>query len=87
MLRLVLWANLASFAWRAAMRFAFTAREYGWREGLRAILRLPHANLIAIMAGRRALVAYVRSLLGGRVRWDKTPHLAHPAQPGPTGAT
>jgi adsorption protein B len=54
---------------------------------LRAILRLPHANLIAIMAGRRALVAYARSLLGGRVRWDKTPHLAHPAQPGPTEAT
>jgi adsorption protein B len=87
MLLLVLWANLASFAWRAAMRFAFTAREYGWREGLRAILRLPHANLIAIMAGRRALVAYVRSLLGGRVRWDKTQHLAHPALPGPAEAT
>jgi len=74
-----LWANLASFAWRAAMRFAFTAREYGWREGLRAILRLPPANIITIMAGRRALASYVRSLLGGRVRWEKTRHETHPA--------
>jgi adsorption protein B len=80
LLLLVLWANLASFAWRAALRFAFTAREYGWREGMRAILRLPSANVIAILAGRRALVSYVRSLLGGRVRWEKTQHHAHPAQ-------
>jgi hypothetical protein len=49
-------ANLASFAWRALMRFAFTAREYGWREGLMAVVRIPLANVIAIMAGRRALV-------------------------------
>jgi adsorption protein B len=74
----LLLANLVSFAWRALMRFAFTAREYGWREGLRAIGRIPFANLIAIMAARRALVAYVRVLLGARLQWDKTPHLTHP---------
>jgi adsorption protein B len=77
----LVWANLASFAWRAAIRFAFTAREYGWAEGLRAVLRLPFANIIAIMAGRRAFSAYLRTLLGARPRWDKTTHHAHPAEP------
>jgi adsorption protein B len=75
----VLWINLASFAWRAAMRFAFTAREYGVAEGMRALLRLPHANIIAIMSGRRAFFAYVATLFGARLRWDKTHHDAHPA--------
>lgn len=78
-LELLLWINLAGFAWRAAMRFAFTARTYGAAEGLLAMLRLPFANVIAIMAGRRALVAYVRSLRGQRVQWEKTPHYRHPA--------
>jgi adsorption protein B len=74
----LLWANLASFAWRALMRFAFTAREYGAREGLMAILRLPYANIIAILAGRRAFTAYLATLLGAKPRWDKTFHHAHP---------
>ena len=72
-------ANLASFAWRTAMRFAFTAREYGWREGLWAVARIPLANVIAIMAGRRALFAYMRTLRGAKPHWDKTFHHAHPA--------
>lgn len=75
----LLWANLASFAWRAAMRFAFTAREYGVVEGLWSILRLPHANVVAILAGRRAFIAYLGTLLGAKPRWDKTFHQAHPA--------
>jgi adsorption protein B len=75
----LLLANLASFGWRAAMRFGFTAGEYGWREGLRSVARIPLANVIAIMAGRRALVAYARTLRGAKPRWDKTFHHAHPA--------
>jgi bacteriophage N4 adsorption protein B len=71
--------NLVSFVWRAGMRYAFTAHEYGWREGLWAVGRIPVANAIAIMAGRRALFAYVRTLFGARPRWDKTFHHAHPA--------
>jgi len=87
LLKLVLIANAAAFVWRIAMRFAFTAREYGWAEGLRAVLRLPLANVIAIIAGRRAVFAYIRTL-GGRVaEWDKTEHDAHPAQFGLAGAS
>jgi bacteriophage N4 adsorption protein B len=78
-LKLMLVASFAGFLWRAAMRFAFTAREYGATEGVVGVLRIPVANIIAIMAGRRALVAYFRSLRTGKVVWDKTVHESHPA--------
>jgi adsorption protein B len=77
----LLTANLVAFAWRAVWRFGFTASIYGWAEGLRAVLRIPLANVIAIIAGRRAVIAYARTLLGRTVIWDKTPHDMHPAVP------
>jgi len=70
---------LVSLVWRAAFRFVLTTREYGPVEGVRAVLRIPVANLIAIFAGRGALVAYARTLAGGEIRWDKTTHDRHPA--------
>lgn len=79
LLSALLLANLASFVWRAIVRFGFTAREYGAAEGLRAVARIPLANVIAIMSGRRALAAYVRSLRGGAQLWEKTRHDTHPA--------
>jgi len=81
-LQVLLWINLASFVWRAGMRFAFTAREYGMGEGVRAVLRIPVTNVIAIMAGRRALFAYVGTLLGATTTWEKTAHDAHPGMAG-----
>ncbi|WP_324603053.1 hypothetical protein [Porphyrobacter sp. AAP82] len=78
LLAVVLGANGAAFAWRIAMRFAFTAREYGLVEGVWAVLRLPLANVIAIIAGRRAVFAYARTLRGSAAAWDKTDHDAHP---------
>ena len=71
---------LAGLAWRMLLRFVFTAREYGLAEGVMAVLRIPVANVIAIVAGRRAVTAYVRSLAGCAVRWEKTVHRGHPAQ-------
>ena len=71
--------NSAFFAWRAALRFAFTARTYGWREGLRAVIRIPVTNVVSIMAGWRAIMAYAGPLLGRAIVWDKTPHFTHPA--------
>ena len=73
----VLWVNFFSIVWRAVMRFAFTTREYGWAQGVSAVLRMPSANIIAIMAGRRAFAAYVASLLGAHPRWEKTVHHTH----------
>ncbi len=71
--------TLIGFVWRGVLRMGFVGREYGWREGLRALLRIPVSNIIAIMAGRRALVAYLRSLRGAPLLWDKTAHFEHPA--------
>ncbi|HEY6814592.1 MAG TPA: glycosyl transferase family protein [Croceibacterium sp.] len=72
-------ANFLAFAWRIVVRFAFTAREYGWIEGLRTVPRIPVSNAVAIVAGARALVAYARTLCGGQPKWEKTAHDAHPA--------
>ncbi|MDJ0641521.1 MAG: glycosyl transferase family protein [Erythrobacter sp.] len=79
-LKALLIANLFAFTWRAAWRFGWTMSVYGVVEGLRAVLRIPLTNVVSIMAGRRALTAYVRSLRGKGVEWDKTPHVGHPAR-------
>ncbi len=71
-------ANFLSLIWRAVMRLIFTARDYGWIEGLRAVLRMPVGNIIAIMAARRAIAAYARTLCGASITWDKTYHDRHP---------
>lgn len=75
----ILLFNLAAFAWRGASRAIFTAREFGWREGLRAVPRLLVSNVIAIMAGRRAFADYLATLRGAKPVWDKTEHTDHPA--------
>ena len=81
LLLVLLSVNLAFFVWRAASRFAFTARNYGLSEGILALARIPVTNVVAIMAGRRAVWAYARTLMGRAIEWDKTPHSRHPAQP------
>lgn len=81
-LEVVLILNAIAFGWRIGLRFAFTAREYGWGEGLWAVVRVPLANVLAIMAGRRALWIYVRALAGRAAAWDKTDHFARPEPSG-----
>lgn len=71
---------MVSFAWRCAFRVLFTTGEYGLVEGLGSLPRIVVANTIAILAGRRAMVAYIRVLCGAAVSWDKTSHHDHPAQ-------
>jgi len=87
MLKGLLIANALAFVWRVAMRFAFTAREYGVSEGLLAVARIPLANVIAIIAGRRAVFAYAATLGGRAAAWDKTEHVVHPAQLGLAAGT
>ncbi|WP_421990237.1 glycosyl transferase family protein [Qipengyuania sp.] len=79
LLTVLLWINFAGLSLRFLVRAAFTAREYGWRQGLLAIPRTIVSNVIAIMAGRRALLNYVGTLRGAPVIWDKTEHRDHPA--------
>ena len=75
---------LGAVVWRAAMRAYFTTREFGWRQGLLSIPRLLVSNVISIMAGWRAVLAYWRSRKGEAPRWDKTEHTDHPALATPT---
>jgi adsorption protein B len=85
MLRTMISLTFATFVWRATWRFGFTTHEYGLVEGLRAPLRIPVANIVAILAGGRALIAYVGTLRGAAVRWEKTDHSVHPASAGVKG--
>ena len=78
LVRSILLLNICGFVFRVFWRCAFTLREYGWIEGLFAIPRMPVSNVVAIMAGRRALAAYLRSLKGEIPRWEKTDHRPHP---------
>ena len=78
-LEALLLVTSVGLVWRLAMRALFTAREYGIAEGVRAIPRAIVSNVIAIMSGRRALLAYLRTLRGAPVVWDKTEHSLHPA--------
>lgn len=78
-LRALLMANFAALGWRVGWRVAFTLREYGPVQGAMAVIRMPVANVIAIMAGRRAMAAYLQSLRNGKVQWEHTVHTRHPA--------
>lgn len=60
--------------WRLAMRWVFVTRFYGWREGFRSIPRNFVANVIAIMAARRAVMQYMKVRRGGALVWEKTAH-------------
>lgn len=64
--------NVALLAWRLLMRASFTARLYGWKEGLLALPRTLVANAVAVLAAHRALKIH---LSGGPRQWDKTAHV------------
>lgn len=66
--------NLLLLGWRMTLRVHFTARHHGWREGMFAVPRAFVANIIAMLAARRAVLLYWRILQSGEVIWDKTDH-------------
>lgn len=74
-LSLLLLCNAVMLVWRLLFRFGFTWQQYGFVEGCRSIPRVLVANIISIMAARRALSGYIRDLKGERLRWEKTCHM------------
>jgi len=72
--RLLAGINALLLFWRLAMRFGFVARTHGWREGLRSLPRIVVANVITIMAARRAIGRYLGLRRGGAAAWGKTVH-------------
>ncbi len=78
--------NGALVAWRLICRAIATGAAYGWREALWSLPRALVSNYVALLAARRAITAYVRSLRGAALHWDKTRHVfpgAHGSRPGP----
>jgi adsorption protein B len=61
-------------AWRIVIRMICVWRHYGWKMSLIAAPRILVANLIFILAVRRAIAGYVRIVRTGQIRWDKTSH-------------
>ncbi|MBA3940346.1 MAG: hypothetical protein C0520_03955 [Sphingopyxis sp.] len=78
-MRLLFAANGVLLLWRLGMRGFFTARWYGLPQAMRALPRAFVANIIAILAARRAVALYWRMLRSGRVVWDKTDHVRRPS--------
>lgn len=74
-MELMLRINAALLGWRLTLRAVCTGHAYGWREALWSLPRALVANLIALLAARRAVTGYVRSLRGGALVWDKTRHV------------
>lgn len=67
-------ATAALLLWRLAVRAAYTARIYGWRQGVRSLPRQFGANLILILVARRAVLQYRAGRAGAPLHWDKTDH-------------
>jgi adsorption protein B len=79
----LLTVNSGLLIWRLAVRAAFTARVYGWRQALLSLPRAVVGNFIALAAAQRALFRYVGMLRGAAPRWDKTAHVfPHEAEHG-----
>ena len=72
----LLGVNIFLMLWRLAMRLVFATAIYGWQQGLLAIPRAFVANVVHILAARRAMVLYLRQLKTRELVWDKTDHRA-----------
>jgi adsorption protein B len=72
--RVLLLVTGCTLVWRLAARAACTCWNHGWREALWSLPRALVSNVIAVMAARRALMAYAASLPGASLPWDKTRH-------------
>jgi adsorption protein B len=73
-LTLLLYATAWLLAWRLLVRMLFVWRAYGVRQALLSVPRTFVANIIAMLAARRALTLYLAHLRGQKLAWDKTAH-------------
>lgn len=80
-LLVVLACNAVLLLWRLVVRACFVGRVHGKGEALLSIPRTIVANIIAIMAARRAVICYLRHLFGATLGWDKTAHRHFPDSP------
>lgn len=64
--------------WRFVMRTAFLYYHYGLWQSCLALPRMITANIISILAARRAVMIYARYCFGGSIIWEKTDHVVMP---------
>lgn len=60
--------------WRLLVRMLFVWRAYGPVQALFSVPRTLVANIVAMMAARRAMILYLHHLRGRALAWDKTAH-------------
>jgi bacteriophage N4 adsorption protein B len=71
--------NAIFLVWRLVVRAILVGAQHGYVEALCSVPRVVIANVIAVMAARRAVTAYIRHCISGRtLRWDKTEHVHFP---------
>ncbi len=73
-LKKLLYLNAFFLSWRLLFRAGFVFHLYGLTEALYSVPRTVVANIINMMAARRAIGKYLQSLSGAKVDWDKTQH-------------
>lgn len=78
-------ANGLFLVWRQLVRAWFVFGAQGAQAALLSLPRTIIANIISIMAARRAVFAYLKHVGGGTLRWDKTPHRHFPRFPAKSG--
>lgn len=77
LLKAMLVINAFFLSWRLAFKGCFVFSLYGLREACLSVPRTFIANIINILAARRALFQYLKSLTGVPPKWEKTDHF-HP---------
>ena len=76
--QIFLLATLALLCWRIVVRFVLVWRMHGGKQAFLSIPRMAVANIIGIVAARRACWTYLRLIFGGTLSWDKTKHAHFP---------
>lgn len=78
--KLILFLTLVLLAWRVLVRAAFVWLMHGPRQAALSIPRSLIANIVAIVAARKACSTYIRHILGDKLVWEKTAHAHFPGE-------
>jgi bacteriophage N4 adsorption protein B len=78
--QLILFATLVLLCWRTVVRTGFVWLMHGPRQAALSIPRSLVANIITIVAARKACWTYIRHIFGARLVWDKTSHAHFPEE-------
>jgi bacteriophage N4 adsorption protein B len=81
--QIILLGTAMLLVWRIMVRIGFVWLMHGPRQAFLCIPRALIANLIAIVAARKACWNYLQHMFGGKLVWDKTSHMHFPVKVAP----